>query len=101
MAKKMLPGRATPTYRYFLTRLGNTIIIRRTAAKLKLVKSILWKPGSEFRLAQVSYVGGKVLGTISYAELVKRTPHRVQQGGYLKVTRDQVSALKPFMQQGE
>jgi hypothetical protein len=89
------------TYRYFAILIYNTVIIRRTAKGIKLVKSRLYKPGSQFSLIQLTYTGGKVIGTIDYNEWVKRGGARINQNKAVKVDRTFIKGMLPFLQKGD
>lgn len=92
---------AKAVYRYYAVRVYNTVIIRRTSKRISKIKSMLYKKGTEFSLVQISYIGGKVIGTIYAAELHKRCGVSVQVSKCVEINWSKVKALKPFMQKGE
>lgn len=89
------------TYKYFAIRVSNTVIIRRTSDGVQKIKSVLHKPGSEFSLVQISYIGGKPIGSISYNELYNRTGYKILNLGYVRIPVEKVKALRPFLLKGD
>jgi hypothetical protein len=88
-------------YKYFAFRTGTVIVIRKTLAHLRKVKSILHNANTGFNMVQISVVGGRVVGTIAYLELTKRTSLRLGDLQCLQIDRELVKALKPFLVPGE
>ena len=91
----------TAAYKYYVIRVSNMAIIRRTLTTLKRVKSSLYSPGTQFALVQLTYTGGKVVGSLPIKELALRTKIALNQGGCSQISRELYKALKPFMTQGE
>lgn len=89
-------------FKYYITRVGNTVIIRRTSKRINQVKSMLYsKMNPEYRLVQLSYTGGKAVGTIHVSELAARCKMSVAIGKCHEISWSKVKALKPFLQKGE
>jgi hypothetical protein len=84
-------------FKYFATRVANIVILRRTVTKLTRVRSMLYKPNSEFRLEQVTYTGGRIIGCLTYPEWAKYSKIGIQPGGCARLTREQVRALDPYI----
>lgn len=88
-------------FRYFAIRIAGTILFRRTADKLTRMRSTLYKPRTELRLEQVTYTGGRVVGSMPYADWRKLGKREIADNGYCAVTRETFRALQPYMQKGE
>lgn len=90
-------------YKYFATRVGDMVIIRRVLKELKVIQSKLYKPGSEFALKQVSFTGGKVIGAIKFTDYTSRcgSDYRFGTRYVVRLDRSIVRALKPFLISGE
>lgn len=84
-------------FKYFAIRFANTVIFRRTVNTLQKVRSVLYKPRTEFRLEQVTYTGGKVIGCMPYATWVKYGAKQISDNGCIKLTREQYRALDPYI----
>lgn len=84
-------------FKYYAIRVANMIIFRRTVNKLRKVQSRLYKPNTEFSLAQITYTGGKVVGCMPYANWVMYTATGIRVGGWKLVTRDRFRALDPYI----
>jgi hypothetical protein len=88
-------------FKYYAVRTTpNTVVFRRTVNKLQKIKSVIYKPDTRFRLEQISYIGGKAIGFMSYAQW------RMLKGAFAlkgckQLTRDEFRALDPFMTKGE
>ncbi len=88
-------------FKYYATRVGNSIVFRRTVNKLYMVKSQLYKPYTDFHLIQIGYTGGRIVATMPYKEWTRRGGSAINIGRYAKVPREQFKALSPFMQCGD
>lgn len=91
-------------FNYYAIRIGGMIILRRTTGKLSIIKSTLYSKSTPFALEQITYIGGKVIGTISYAEWLKRVSFvgsRLNNNNCTKVAREIIRSLRPFLQKGE
>lgn len=95
----LLPGKKI--FRYYAIRVGNTVILRRVTDKLQVVKSVLLNKKTGFLMTQISYVGGRVVGTIHYTEWHKRGGPGINYGKATKIERSLARALKPFLLPGE
>lgn len=84
-------------FKYYAIRIADGIVFRRTTGKLQKVKSTLYKPGTNFRLMQVSYTGGKVVGCMSYSEWVAHAQRGIATGNYAKIDRELFKALDPYI----
>lgn len=89
------------TAKYFAFRFGNVIILRRTVKQLQKVKSVLHRPMSESPLVQITVTGGTVVGTIAYPEWATRTNIKLVGGQCVKVPKQTITAIKPFLISGE
>lgn len=87
-------------YKYYVTRTGATVIVRRAITEVRLVKSVLYKKGSDFILSQVSCVGGKVIGTMPYVDWVKRSKLPITEHKVFTLDKQTITALKPFLYKG-
>lgn len=88
-------------FRYFAIRVANTILFRRTVDKITRVRSSLYKPGTTLKLEQISYTGGRVIGSMPYSEWLRCGKRQITNNGYVAVSRESFRALKPYMQKGE
>lgn len=88
-------------FNYFAIRVMNTVIFRRTVAKVKKVRSVLYKPNTEFRLEQVTYTGGKVVGSMPYAMWVKHGGGQIKVSACISITRELFKAMGPYIQKGD
>jgi hypothetical protein len=88
-------------FKYYAIRVLNTIVFRRTISELKRVRSVLYRPRTEFRLEQVTYTGGRVIGSMSAALWQKHGGKLMQHSQCIRVTREQFRAMEPYMQKGE
>lgn len=86
--------------KYFAIRVGGMVVIRRTSVGLQRVRSKLYRPNAEFALTQVSWTGGKVIGSLPYRELVNRVGIQITDNNCAKVSVDTVRGLRPFMIKG-
>jgi hypothetical protein len=82
-------------FRYFAIRVGNFIIFRKTVGKIRRVKSMLYRPYTEFVLTQVTYTGGKIVGCMPYKAWLEHSGK--QFSGIMLVPRDKFRALIPFI----
>jgi hypothetical protein len=85
-------------FKYYAIRVANTVVFRRTVGQIQRVRSTLYKPNSDFRLEQVTYVGGSAVGCISFLEWTKHGGARIPINGCLKITREKFRALDPYIQ---
>lgn len=87
-------------FKYYAIRVGGTIIFRRTVGQIQKVRSVLYKRGTDFRLEQISYVGGTPVGSMSHKVWQEHGGARILLNGCVKVPRDKFRALDPFMSKG-
>jgi hypothetical protein len=90
---------ARKPFKYYAIRVANTIVIRRTVGHITLVRSRLYKPNSGFEVEQLTYTGGKSIGTMSYNEWVAHGGLRLAK--HAKITREQYQAMRLFLHKGE
>lgn len=88
-------------FRYFAIRVAGTIVFRRTVDKLSRVRSVLYKPNTTLKLEQVSYVGGRVIGTMPYTKWLYVGKRQIANNGCTPISRDTYRALRPYIQKGE
>ena len=86
-------------FKYYAVRVLNTVIFRRTVTQLSKVQSKLYKPGTNFVLTQVTYIGGRIIGSMSYTDWVKFGGKGFNT--VTKVPREQYRSLLPYMQKAE
>jgi hypothetical protein len=84
-------------FKYFAIRVGNTVVFRRTVGQLQRVRSVLYKPKTEFRLEQVTYSGGRVIGCISYNDWATHGGARLAGNMCIRIDRAQYKALDPYI----
>ena len=84
-------------FKYYAIRVHNMIVFRRTVGKLNKVRSLLWKPRSDFRMEQITYTGGKVVGCMTYTDWVNHGGRGIGLNGCLLVNRDHYRALGPYI----
>ena len=86
-------------FRYFAIRCpAEVVVIRRTLKGLKVVRSQLKGIDNKVILTQVSYVGGKPIGVMKYAEWVTRTGKQIVANKHMQIDRELVTGLIPFLQ---
>ena len=84
-------------FKYYAIRIGGSVVFRRTVSKINKVKSTLYKPGTEFRLEQVTYSGGQPVGCMAYNDWISHGGGRIGLTGYLRVSREQFRAMRPYI----
>lgn len=84
-------------YKYYAIRILNKVIIRRTVGKLTRVSSTLYSHTTKFKLKQVTYTGGTVVGIIHYNQWIRSGYTGIKVNGYEKLTRVAYKAIKPFL----
>ena len=87
-------------FNYFAIRVQNTIVFRRTVSRIKRVRSILYKPNTEFKLQQVTYTGGRVIASMPYVTWATHGGQALNLGGCVKITKEFYRALGPYLQKG-
>ena len=88
---------AKKPFKYYAIRFTNTVIFRRTVGTLQKVRSVLYKPQTDFRLEQVTYIGGKVIGCMPYYQWTRHGGKQFAEGKCLQLTREQYRALHPYV----
>lgn len=89
------------TFKYYVFRMGDTVIFRKTAQGLKKVKSVLRRPNSELAMVQVTVIGGILVGTMPYKEFYSRSRLGIDILQCKQIERTMVKALMPFIISGE
>jgi hypothetical protein len=84
-------------FKYYVIRVCNMVVFRRTVSSLKLVKSRLYKPRTEFRLEQISYSGGQAIGCMSYADWTRYGGRPLNLNNCSKITREQYRSMEPYI----
>lgn len=84
-------------FKYYAIRIGNTLVFRRTVNKINKVSSLLYKPNGIFRLQQVTYTGGKVMGCASYDTWLNTGGRQIAIGNYKKLDRSIYKAFEPYI----
>jgi len=84
-------------FKYFAIRVANTVIFRRTINTLQKVKSVLYNPRTEFKLEQITYTGGRVIGCMPYLEWSRHGGSRLSTSCFTQLTKEQYRALDPYI----
>jgi len=84
-------------FKYYAIRVANTIIFRRTVNQLFMVRSMLYKPRSEFKLEQISYTGGIIIGSMPYIEWLNHGKREIRVNGCTRIQREDYRALDPYI----
>jgi hypothetical protein len=84
-------------FKYYAIRVMNTVVFRRTVNQIQKVKSVIYKPNSDFRLEQVTYIGGTAVGSMSYNDWAKHGGSRLSINACIRVSREQFRALDPYI----
>lgn len=84
-------------FRYFAIRVANTVVFRRTTNKVQKAKSVLYKPKTDFKLEQVTYTGGRVIGCMPYTLWVKYGGAALSPDRLTQLSRDEYRALDPYI----
>jgi hypothetical protein len=84
-------------FKYYAIRVGNMIMFRRTINTLKKVRSVLYKPGTEFRIEQITYSGGQAVGCMSYNDWATHGGKRLNSGMCSLVSRETYRSLGPYI----
>lgn len=92
----MLTQKKKP-FKYYAIRIANMIVFRRTVKKLTRVKSVLYRPRTDFRLEQVTYTGGTVVGCMSYYDWTMHGGNALQPGNWIQLPKERFRALGPYM----
>jgi hypothetical protein len=86
-------------FKYFAILVANTVIFRRTVSSLQRVRSVLYsRLNAEFRLEQVTYTGGRVMGSMPYKQWLEHGGQALRLNSCTLVTRERFRALDPYMQ---
>lgn len=83
-------------FKYYAIRVLGMVIFRRTVNHLSKVESRLYKPGTSFVLTQVTYTGGRIVGSMSYRQWTELGGRAFSS--VMKVSRDQYHSMLPYMQ---
>lgn len=90
---------AKKPFKYYAIRVGNSVIFRRTVGTLQKVRSILYKPRTEFKLEQITYTGGKIIGCMSHIDWYNHMNKNLNS--ITRLTREQYRALDPYIYKDE
>ena len=84
-------------FKYYAIRISNTVVFRRTVSQIQKVRSVIYKPNSDFRLEQITYVGGNAVGSMPYSEWTKHKGTRLATDACVKIARETYRALDPYI----
>jgi hypothetical protein len=84
-------------FKYYAIRVGNTIVFRRTVSTLKKVRSVLYKPGTEFRIEQITYSGGQAVGCMPYNDWATHGGKRLNICMCSTISRETYRSLAPYI----
>lgn len=84
-------------FKYYAIRVSDNIVFRKTANTLRRVKSVLYKISTDFRLVQISYTGGRIVGCMSYANWRECGGKPLAMGNCLRIDRELYRSLDPYI----
>lgn len=86
-------------FKYFAIRVGDMVVFRRTVNSITKIRSVLYNPHkADFRLEQITYTGGTVVGSISYVMWCKYAGAiRISIGSCKQIDRSLFRSLDPYI----